>query len=368
MRQLLVSQGAPTEIAVTEDGRLVEYLLDEQRDSLSETILLGKVERVVPGMDAAFVNIGQEKNGFLPLKEMSESFSPLPLQSGQPVIVQIKREAHDQKGAFLSRDITLCGTCVILMPMNRYIGVSGKVWKKEKLKKLGEAIADGRFGLVMRTAAETASPEDVAAEAEGLWETWQEIKRSAGTAHVPSTLHRSETALERLRRDYEGRGGCEVLQGDDKVMAAFRKERDRALERTVHLDRGGTLVIDACEALTAVDVNTGAYTGRHLPSETILQTNLAACRELARQLRLRNIGGVIVVDFIDMDTEEDRQQVMETLEQAVQADRSKVVLHGFTSLGLMELTRKRTGLPLKDVFSAPCPKCGGTGRITGGKE
>lgn len=384
-REIYVQAGMPREIAVVEDGRLVEYLRDEQATSAAETIYLGKVDRVVPGMNAAFVDIGQEKRGFLPLEEKSSTAPGQKLQSGTRIPVQIKREAHDHKGAFLTRDVTLCGQYVILMPMNRYVGVSAKVTdggERRRLQRLGQALAGEEFGLVMRTAALQAPEEAIEEEASALWETWQQILRDAAVAPVPSVIWQGGSLLEGVLRDYRPRGIDRVVTDDASCAPAFQgacpveeaeaglmaragliAQRDKALGRFVWLDSGGSLVIDQCEAMTVIDVNTGKFTGKRLVKETIRQLNLEACGEIARQVRLRNLGGVIVIDFIDMADAADRAAVQEALAEAFRRDRIKTVLHGFTSLGLMEMTRKRARRTLRDEWTTPCRLCGGTGRV-----
>ena len=298
-RTLLIAAGTPMEAAVAEDGRLAEYLIDSGDGGAADTVLLGRVERIVKGMDAAFVDIGAERSAFLPLKEKSGSFNAVPLQCGMAVPVQIRREAHDRKGAFLSRDITLCGEYVLLMPLNRYIGISAKITDgeaREALKRLGRELSGDRFGLVLRTAAAEADAELIAAEAEELYARWEEIRRAAATAHVPSVLYRGGGLTESLLRDYAPRGIDAVVTNDAGAAAAFRdicpvtlteddpiaarglyRERDRALERFVWLKSGGSLFIDECEALTVIDVNSGKYTGKRCQGDTALRIDLEAC-------------------------------------------------------------------------------------------
>lgn len=385
MREIDVKGGAPREIAVVEDGRLVEYLRDDHADSAAETIYLGLVDRVVPGMKVAFVDIGQEKRGFLPLEEKSGTAPQQRLQCGMRIPVQVKREAHDQKGAFLTRDVTLCGQYVILMPMNRYVGISAKVedaQARRRLQQIGEKLTAGAFGLVMRTAAAQATEEEIAGETAALQDTWRQIASDAAVAHAPSVIWRGASLLDGVLRDYGPRGIDRAVTDDAACAEAFRGvcpvamaepgfmdragltvQRDKALERFVWLRSGGSLVIDQCEAMTVIDVNTGKFTGKRLVEETIRQLNLEACAEIARQTRLRNLGGVIVIDFIDMAEEADRDAVREALAAAFQQDRVKTVIHGFTALGLMEMTRKRSRRALRDEWTAPCRACGGLGRI-----
>ena len=381
MRELYVTalSGDRRELAVAEDGCLCEYIVDETCSAAAEAVYLGRVVRVMSGMKAAFVDIGQEKNGFLPLEERSQSCQLPCLQDGMPVLVQVKKEAQGTKGAFLTRDITLCGEQVLFMPMNRYVGVSSRVTdegEREALKTLGREISGGTFGLVMRHAAMEAGEEVLRAEVQALQETWERIAKAAPTAHVPSLIHRPRTQLDVLLDDYLPRGidrvvtddpaldipGVPVVTADDP-MAALRPQRDKALGRYVWLDCGGNLVIDRCEAMTVIDVNTAKNTGRRDLEQTILKTNLEACGEIARQLRLRNVSGVILIDMIDMTDPAHREAVLTALNTALQADRIKTVVHGFTSLGLVEMTRKKSRRPLADDWTEPCHACRGTGRI-----
>ncbi len=383
-REIYVKQGEQTELAVVEDGRLVEYLRDTGKASDAESIYLGKVERIASGMNAAFVNIGQKRNGFLPLEEKSLSFVSNQLRCGDRVLVQVKREAHDQKGAFLTRDVTLCGQYVLLMPCNRYIGVSAKVEgeSRRRLQQLGHDLARDRFGLVMRTSAENADTASVLQETEALYGRWQEIIHQAATAPAPSVIAEEKSLLDSTLRDYAPRGidrivlnsqeTAKLLQDtyptdltDDNLMetAHLISQRNQALQRTVQLPGGGNLVIDQCEALTAIDVNSARFTGEKVLEETVCKVNLEACDEIVRQLRLRNLGGVIIIDFIDMKEEASRRMVEERLRQACLRDRMKTVVHGFTSLGLMEMTRKRLRRTLRDEWTISCPACAGTGRV-----
>ena len=384
MRRIYVKAGTPREIAVAEDGRLVEYLLDDGA-SVAEAIYLGRVERVVPGMKAAFVDIGQEKNGFLPLEERSRSVQLSPLRDGQRVLVQVKKDAQGVKGAFLTRDISLCGEYVIVMPLNRYIGVSARIEDeglRETMRKLGQDITGGQYGLVMRASAPGAEEADIREEAETLLVRWDAISRAAPTAHAPSMIHRPRTLLDSLLDDYLPRGVDSVVtndgdaarqlsgmlpvtvtEEDPMASSGMAAQRDRALRRHVWLDSGGSLVIDRCEAMTVIDVNTAKFTGKRDLADTIFQLNLEACGEIARQVRLRNLSGIILIDMIDMDGEEQRERVLERLNECFAADRVKTVIHGFTSLGLIEMTRKKSRRPLEDDWTLPCPCCQGSGRV-----
>ena len=370
MREIYVRKGEITEIAVVEDGRLVEYVPDDGASS-ADVICLGRVERIMPGMKAAFVNIGQEKCGFLPLEERTVADLPK-LQTGMAVIVQIRKEAQGVKGAFLSRDISLCGEYVLLMPMGRQVAVSSRISTestRKRVKALGKEIARNRFGLVMRSASRSADESAIAAEAEELFARWESICKAAPTAHVPSVLYSSRSALDALLEDYHPRGIDRIftndpallkqlsayapteLRGDDMFLVArISNQLQNALERRVWLESGGNLVFDPCEAMTVVDVNTAKFTGKTALADTVLQTNLEACAEVARQVRLRNVSGIIIIDMIDMAGRADHQAVLAELERCFSGDRIKTVIHGFTSLGLVEMTRRRSRAPLREIM------------------
>ena len=370
MREIYVRSADGIDVAVMEDGRLVEYQPEDQSAS-SEAVYLGRVERVVPGMKAAFIQIGQEKNGFLPLEERNLHDLPR-LQAGMSVLVQVNREAQGVKGAFLSRDIHLCGEYVIFSPLNDLIAVSSRVTRerdRKALKALGKTLAEGKFGLIMRNAALTASEEDIRSELDELQARWRKIRLAAPTAHVPSLLHRSRTNLDLLLSEYHARGidriftndpslqprlsgyGSVSLIGDNLFdVARISSQLKTALDRRVWLESGGNLVIDPCEAMTVIDVNTAKFTGDRALADTVLKTNLEACREIATQIGLRNISGIIIIDMIDMMSREHHHAVLEALNQAFTADRVKTVVHGFTSLGLIEMTRRRSRPTLREML------------------
>ena len=220
MRRIEVASGKQQEIAVFEDGRLCEYFLDDG-EGATDAIILGRVARVVKSMNAAFVEIGQEKNGFLPLGEKNDTFTAAPLREGMRIAVQVKREAHEQKGAFLSRDITLCGVYVILMPFNRHVGVSSRIGDeaaRDRLRAFGRELADGQHGLVMRKAAENAPEEAIIAETGELLERWESIRSRIATAPAPSVLYQAESLLDSVLRDYAPRGIDEIVTDDHALF------------------------------------------------------------------------------------------------------------------------------------------------------
>ena len=356
--------------AVTEDEMLVEYVPEDNEQQYGD-ILIGKVDRLMAGLNCAFVDIGRKKNGFLALEELSKSFQSDKLRSGKKCTVQIKKEETGAKGAFLTRDITLPGTFVILMPMNRYVGVSGRITDeavRERLKLTGKEIAGNRFGLVLRKAAEKADIGDVRREAEALYEQWQDIEKEAASGGNPGKILHSGRMLERLKEDYSLTGTA-LVREEDAIPHEIADQLRKAMERTIRLPGGGNIVIDRCEAMTVIDVNTASFSGAGSKQQTILETNLEACPLIAQQIRLRNISGIILIDFIDMDSKSDRSLVTNELSECFRNDRIKTVIHGWTSLGLLEMTRKRTRASLYEELSVPCADCEGKGyRIREQKE
>ena len=384
------------QIAVEENNRLIEYYQQsETDDSLVNAVFLGKVDRVMKGLEAAFVKIGQPRSGFLSLKEM-ESFTKAsagtPVAAGTQVIVQVKKDAKGEKGAFLSRDIILPGQYMLYMPLNQHVGVSERVKDEQQrasLSALGKRIAGGRFGIIMRNAALCKSEQTLLDELVTLQARWEDIQIKAAHARAPELLHREDSMLSILVRDYAPRYSIAVT-GNDRVnrmpaapvgllwkqidngamdalwsQHAIDEQVRTALSRNVPLANGGSLVIDEREAMTTIDLNSGSFAARE---DAAYQLNLSACKEIAAQIRLRNLSGIILIDFVDMPGEEKRAQVSAALQQEFARERQKTVIHGFTSLGILEMTRKRTGVSLRDLLKEPCDVCGATGYKRKGKE
>ncbi len=369
MREIYVCRGERLEIAVVEDGRLVEFIPDDA--SGTEAVILGKVERVVPGMKAAFVQIGQEKCGFLPLEERNAPDLHR-LQTGMHILVQVRKEAQGVKGAFLSRDISLCGEYVLLNPLGRQIAVSSRITTestRKRLKVLANSIAQGQYGLVMRAASVQAEEDAIRQEIDALLAKWEAIRKAAPTAHVPSVLHHMRSVLDGILDDYRPRGIDRIVTNDHDLagrlediapvymagdnmfqVARITNQLKTALERRVWLPSGGNLIVDPCEAMTVIDVNTAKFTGKDRLQDTVRQLNLEACGEIARQVRLRNLSGIIIIDMIDMISRADHQAVLDELERCFSQDRIKTVVHGFTSLGLVEMTRRRSRMPLREML------------------
>lgn len=361
-----LEEAGRTRVALLSGDCLLEYYEDPPpSERVVGSVFLGRVERVLPDIGAAFVNIGQRQSGFLHLRE-AQSFhrfaGDAPLVSGQTAVVQARKAPKGGKGAFLTRDVSLPGQYVLVMPCNRFVGISKRIVQPEhrlRAQALGERVAQKRFGVIVRHAALFASENQVMAEAEALWALWQSVQDQALHAKVPCLLHADASMADILRRDYGARHSVAEVSWPDALVQRQLRE---ALCRRVELAGGGSLVIDEREALQTIDVNSGRTVRAQSLLGLPLEENLRAVPEIARQIRLRNLSGMILVDFIDMPGEEERRQVQARMEEALADDRVKNVVHGFTSLGLLEMTRKRTGESLRDLLTRPCAHCGEAGR------
>lgn len=394
-RMLVRDENGKSQTALLNENRLIEYYEEEKTgESLVGAVFLGKVERVLPDVKAAFVRIGLKQNGFLPIRE-AESFhrtmGAAPLITGQDVLVQVKKDPKGDKGAFLTRDIAFAGQYGLLMPRNRFIGLSKRIEDaadRSRAKALGESVADGRFGLIVRHAALLANRQAVCEEVREMWARWQALEQSAAYVKAPQLIYREPTMAGVLLRDYAARHTIAVQANKSvcldvqspcsletltaiEMEAAWRAARvdqqlKEALSRRVQLPGGGFLVIDEREALQTIDVNSGSAVKAQEGQSLALSENLAAVPEIARQIRLRGLSGIVLIDFIDMDSESEREQVLAAMEEAVRDDRVKTVIHGFTRLGLLEMTRKRTRDSLLTALTDPCGACRETGRILRG--
>lgn len=392
LRALVLQRDGQREIALVRAGKLVEYMRESSADtSWVGRVLLGTVQQVLPKLGAAFVSIGQRQNGFLPLRE-ADSFTDCShnqvLVTGRDVVVQVKKDAVEGKGAFLTRDITLAGQYILYMPLNHHVGISGRIKGKERWAEamsLGLALTHGEAGVIVRHEALHTAREYVWEEWEKLRAVWDDLLGEAGFRKPPAILYGDASLLQALCRDCQGRNAMKVITNSDESLegcaladerrqvvsnaelealwqaAAIPRQLEEALDRKVSLHDGGTLVIDEREALVTIDVNSGRFLGNEEQNIALAQ-NLAACPEIARQVRLRNLSGIVIVDFIGMESEEDRRQVHSALEEAVTEDRVKTVIHGFTRLGLLEMTRKRTRESLMQALTEPCDICSRTGR------
>lgn len=413
-KEILVSVDIDeTRAAVLEDGELVEFLIERPMNQrVVGNIYKGRVENVLPGMSAAFVNIGLERNSFLyvddaiPAKgemdeEELEHVKKLTIKDvlkvGQEILVQVSKESIGTKGARVTRHITLPGRYLVLMPDLDYIGVSRRIQdepERDRLKTLATRVKPTGAGLIVRTVAEGADEDELAQDADFLAKLWGRIQTRAKASSAPAMVHRDLGLVSRVIRDLflddvhsltidsrsEYERALDILEFSsphlkERVHLYTRRDRglfdlhgieaelEKALKKRVWLKSGGYIVIDQTEALTAIDVNTGKFVGTTNLSDTVYKTNLEAAREIARQLRLRDIGGIIIIDFIDMEVLEHRQSVLRTLEEALKADRTKANVLGITQLGLVEMTRKKARQTLDDVLQRACPYCDGRGKV-----
>ena len=393
-----------TQIAVLEDGVLVEHYVDRgSSNSMVGNVYLGRVQNVLPSMEAAFVDIGRGRNAVLYAGEVNWDAAGLEgqprriemaLKSGDPVLVQVTKDPIGQKGARLTSQVSLPGRYLVYVPDGSMTGISRKLpdTERTRLKSILKKVMPEGAGVIVRTAAEGASEEELTRDVERLRAQWEEIEQAAATAQPPSQLSAEPDLAVKVIRDVFNEDFAKlVVSGSsvakevrayvdsdapdlaervetwtDKkdVFAAYRVEEQltKALDRKVWLPSGGSLVIDRTEAMTVIDVNTGKFVGQggNL-EETVTKNNLEAAEEIVRQLRLRDIGGIIVVDFIDMVLESNRDLVLRRLVECLGRDRTKHQVAEVTSLGLVQMTRKRIGQGLLEVFSTTCDSCGGRG-------
>ncbi|GAA2841683.1 Rne/Rng family ribonuclease [Nonomuraea rubra] len=401
-------QGDRTQIAVLEDGVLVEHYVNrEASQSYVGNVYLGKVQNVLPSMEAAFVDIGKGRNAVLYAGEVNFDTAGLEgqpkriesaLKSGQSVLVQVTKDPIGHKGARLTSQISLPGRYLVYVPDGSMTGISRKLPDKERtrLKSILKKVMPENAGVIVRTAAEGASEEELARDVARLSAQWESIQKKAKSASPPELLSAEPDLTIRVVRDVFNEDFTNlVVQGDEawdtvddyvKYVAPHLAERlskwddgehgdvfesyrideqlSKAMERKVWLPSGGSLVIDRTEAMTVVDVNTGKFTGQggNL-EETVTRNNLEAAEEIVRQLRLRDIGGIIVIDFIDMVLESNRDLVLRRLLECLARDRTKHQVAEVTSLGLVQMTRKRVGQGLLEAFSTPCECCNGRGLL-----
>jgi ribonuclease G len=367
---------------------------------------MGRVARVLPGMQSAFIDIGGERAAFLHVADIwgnrvnGDPGMPIEklLNEGQSLMVQVIKDPIGTKGARLSTQISIAGRLLVYLPQESHIGISQRIEDEEERVHLREKLqqllpVDEKGGFIIRTMAETASDRELASDIEYLRKLWRDIQDQARTAPPLALLYRDLGLGLRVLRDFahEDTGRIYVdsrethqamcqfatqftpnvlprlthYQGERPLFDLYNVEDDieRALARRVDLKSGGYLIIDQTEALTTVDVNTGGFVGGRTFDDTIFKTNLEAAQVIARQLRLRNLGGIVIVDFIDMDTEEHRNAVLNEFRKALARDRTRMTVNGFTQLGLVEMTRKRTRESLAHVLCEPCPMCAGRGAL-----
>ena len=404
-----------TRVAVVESGALQEIYIERTRArGLVGNIYLGKVLRVLPGMQAAFVDIGSERasflhmndivvldeNGFETREEETQDIRDL-LSESQTIAVQVIKDPIGSKGARLTGHLSISSRYLVYMPRTRHIGISQRIEdeeERERLKKIVEAgseqPAEGEIGgFIVRTAAEGASEENILADLKFLLRLWAKTVEQLRASSAPSLIYEDLALAKRTLRDLvrpqldkirvdsnetlvrmsefaeslvpEAAPVLELYSGKRPISDLYNVEEEiqKALSRKVDLKSGGYLIIDQTEAMTTIDVNTGGFVGHRNLEETIFKTNLEAATTLARQLRIRNLGGIVIIDFIDMSEPEHRRQVLRTLEKALESDHVKTSISTASELGLVQMTRKRTRESLEHTLCQTCPSCQGRGSL-----
>jgi ribonuclease E len=403
-KQMLVRRSPlQTQIVVLEGPVLVEhYVARSDRKSLVGNVYLGKVRNVLPGMEAAFIDFGEGKNGVLYAGDVNYSEFDLSgkpkrienaLKAGDPVLVQVVKDAMGHKGARLTNQISLAGRYLVLAPDESVRGISRRLPDDERRRLrevVGELRPDGT-GIIVRTAAEGATHEDIAGDIERLKATWEQIETDRATAVAPQIIYQEPPLVIRVIREHFTKDFRRLLIDDPEIhdqvleylagteadlvekvtmyedeLALFERyhvedQLRKALDRKVWLPSGGHLVIDRTEALTVIDVNTGRFVGTSNLEETVLQNNLESAEEIARQLRLRDIGGIIVIDFIDMEDTRNQEAVLRRLREHLAKDKTRTQVFDVSHLGLVEMTRKNVSAGLLESFSEVCPQCSGRG-------
>jgi len=411
-KEIIVNVGTrETRVAVIDGGKLIELHV-EREEQVAGSIYKCRVANVLPGMDAAFVDIGLDRNAFLyagdVLPEAGDEFPAAKkevtknvnikdlIKVGQEILVQVVKAPRGTKGARVSTRISLPGRYLVLMPDADNIGISRKIDDKnerDRLKKIAENIRPTSSGFIVRTEAEGKTEKDLADDLDFLLRMWKQIQDASKTTPSAGLVHQDLSLIYRTVRDVFGsdvhkmfidsqaeykkaldlvklisprqRSRLTLYDDPEPIFEHFsiENELDRLLKRKVWLKSGGHLTIDQTEALTTIDVNTGKFIGSTSLSETILRTNQEAASEIARQLRLRDIGGIIIIDFIDMSSARDRNHVVSLLDKALKKDRTRTKISNITPLGLVEMTRKRTGETISEIINQACPYCQGHGTI-----
>ncbi|MCR5610243.1 MAG: Rne/Rng family ribonuclease [Clostridiales bacterium] len=398
-----------TRVMLLENGIPVEYYIERRSlGRLVGNIYKGRVQNVLPGMFAAFVDIKEQRNAFLyagdiipdPSMFDGEQFDGKPtpnqllsvIRSGQDIMVQIIKEPIGTKGARATTQITLPGRLLVFMPLIEFVGISKRITNDAERKRLKGIIASALpkgMGVIVRTAAEGLDEELIVDDLNSLIREWEQIQRRYNEVKAPAIIHKDDSLISRTVRDMFT-GNVKKLVVNDKEQYELicslvpencvemveyyegadlfdrygvEQEIDAALSRRVWLKSGAYIIIDQTEALTSIDVNTGKYTGNVSLGKTIVDTNKEAAVEIARQLRLRDIGGIIIIDFIDMEDEHDRIEVMNMLNEHLRCDGTKSVVLGMTQLGLVEVTRKKLGSSISASMQETCPYCHGSGLV-----
>lgn len=402
MQRQLVIEKYPweTRLAIVEDGRLVELHYEEDDDRVGN-IYKARVMNVLPGLSCAFVDLGYEKNAFLYQGDLrgiknNTSISDV-LKRDNEILVQVKKEEVPGKGARVTTYLTLPGHYLVFLPYQNDVNISRKVKDpelREELRTYLKALKPKNSGVIVRTAGALAPLQDLAVELDSLYATWQQICELERHMAAPALLYKDLDVVQRVLRDYiDGNTTSIVLNKQEEAVMikellsqdavaqgikikvedapleklGLEREIKRLMKSRVWLKSGGFIIIEETEAMTVIDVNSGKYTGKRQFNQTILKTNLEAAHEIPRQLRLRGIGGIILIDFIDMKDRSHQAEVLQALEQELYKDKAHSRVLGITKLGLVEMTRKKTRASLGTVLAEECQVCEGKGRIPSNK-
>lgn len=394
-----------TRVAVMAQGIVQELHIERSASrGLVGNIYLGRVCRILPGMQSAFIDVGLERTAFLhiaDIRQARENGEDKPIErvlsDGQSVIVQVIKDPIGSKGARLSTEVSIAGRMLVYLPQDRHIGISQRIGneaEREALRERLQKLVTGEDGgFIVRTIAEKATDAEFAADMAYLRKIWRDLGERAGVSAPPTLLYRELCLAERVLRDLvnpettriviDSRETVQKLlnfaheytpavvpliehyTGERTLFDLYgvEEEIEKALSRRVELKSGGYIIFDQTEALTTIDVNTGGFVGVRNFEDTVFKTNLEAALTIARQLRLRNLGGIIIVDFIDMQGEEHRNAVLAEFRKALERDHTRLTVNGFTALGLVEMTRKRTRESLAHILCEICPTCGGRGEV-----
>ena len=377
---LIDKENERTIVAVIQDGELVELYNEKNTEKrLEGNIYLGKIKNIIPGMQSAFIDIGEEKNALVHIKDIIPKASNVTgnvyedtskydiekiVKPGDEILVQVKRDCNEQKGPRVTKDIKINGKLVILMPYSNFITISQKVQNEDEIKRLKEIakkeLPEG-FGVIIRTAAEGKSEEEISSEIHLLLNFWNNLLKRANEIKnknlAPVKIYDNDGILGKIITDLAENNLENIYTNDKEVVEHFETMKDKIivqkdvldkfevknkmnLERKIWLSCGGFITIDKTEALTAIDVNSGKFTGNKNLEKTVLKVNMEATKEIAKQIRLRDIGGIIIIDYIDMEEEKDKEEIRNYIIECFKQDRSKVQVLEFTKLGLLEITRK----------------------------
>jgi len=397
--------------AIKENNNLIDLMFERDTyDQIVYNVYKGRVQDVLPGMQAGFVDIGLEKNAFLHISDVYPLLNQEQekkwrnnnlsikevIQPGQKIMVQVVKEPIGTKGAKVTCKVTLPGRYLVLMPFENRTGISRRIndnKERNRLKDIAEELIGDDYGLIVRTNTESKDREIIENDFNFLLHLWKNIWRDYQKAKTPALIYKDAELTKQIVRDYLSPDVNKIVIDDEKEYEKLNQLAEKSVpgshnkihlyerktpifdtyqieneikklwKRKVWLDSGGYVIIDNTEALVSIDVNTGKYTGKKNLQDTVFKTNLEAAVEIARQLRLRDIGGIIIIDFIDMSIEKNKEEVLRVLEEELSKDRTKTALLGLTKLGLVEITRKKVREELGELFQKDCPYCNGTGLV-----